>query len=67
MANQDVYTTTDMATVIKVEELMTTEEKGDCRAHRFVNNQCGHIHIGPSAVMRTVMDVMSRRMLWRTS
>eukprot|EP00972_Heterocapsa_arctica_P057586 8495427-Heterocapsa_arctica.AAC.1 len=33
MANQDVYPTTDMPTMIKVEDIMITEERRDCRAH----------------------------------
>eukprot|EP00972_Heterocapsa_arctica_P070334 10390331-Heterocapsa_arctica.AAC.1 len=33
-----------MATMIKVEELMTTEQKRDCRAHRFVRSQSGQTY-----------------------
>eukprot|EP00972_Heterocapsa_arctica_P076486 11282399-Heterocapsa_arctica.AAC.1 len=41
LANQSVFPTTDMATMIKVEDLMTREDKRDCRAHRFVRSHCG--------------------------
>eukprot|EP00972_Heterocapsa_arctica_P106449 15680901-Heterocapsa_arctica.AAC.1 len=33
-----------MATMIKVEDLMTREEGRDCRAHRFVRSQCGQVY-----------------------
>eukprot|EP00972_Heterocapsa_arctica_P032275 4757327-Heterocapsa_arctica.AAC.1 len=41
LANQNVYPTIDMATMIKVEDLMTREERRDCRAYRFLRSQCG--------------------------
>eukprot|EP00972_Heterocapsa_arctica_P013896 2047371-Heterocapsa_arctica.AAC.1 len=41
LANQNVFPTTDMATMIKVEDLTTTEERRDCRANRFVRSHCG--------------------------
>eukprot|EP00972_Heterocapsa_arctica_P100664 14842389-Heterocapsa_arctica.AAC.2 len=42
--NQDVTPTTDMAMMIKVEELMSTEEKRDCQPYRRVRSACGQIN-----------------------
>eukprot|EP00972_Heterocapsa_arctica_P039673 5846733-Heterocapsa_arctica.AAC.1 len=33
-----------MATMIKVEDLMTTEERRVCVGHRFVRSYCGQVH-----------------------
>eukprot|EP00972_Heterocapsa_arctica_P091984 13565785-Heterocapsa_arctica.AAC.1 len=33
-----------MATMIKVEELMNTEERRDCMARRFVRSYCGQVY-----------------------
>eukprot|EP00972_Heterocapsa_arctica_P100744 14853193-Heterocapsa_arctica.AAC.1 len=33
-----------MATMIKVEDLMTTEERRVCREHRLVRSYCGQVH-----------------------
>eukprot|EP00972_Heterocapsa_arctica_P105111 15487670-Heterocapsa_arctica.AAC.1 len=41
LAYQDVYPTTEMATMVKVEDLMTTEERRVCTEHRLVRSYCG--------------------------
>eukprot|EP00972_Heterocapsa_arctica_P021679 3188192-Heterocapsa_arctica.AAC.1 len=41
LAHQDVYPTTDMATTIKVEDLMITGERRVCVQHRLVRSYCG--------------------------
>eukprot|EP00972_Heterocapsa_arctica_P092700 13670714-Heterocapsa_arctica.AAC.1 len=41
LANQDVRPATDMATMIKVEELMNAEETRDCQPYNKVKSACG--------------------------
>eukprot|EP00972_Heterocapsa_arctica_P004834 716524-Heterocapsa_arctica.AAC.1 len=44
MANQNIHPATDMATMIKVEDLMITEEKRVCVQHSLVRSYCGQVH-----------------------
>eukprot|EP00972_Heterocapsa_arctica_P024145 3559869-Heterocapsa_arctica.AAC.1 len=41
LAHQNIYPTTDMATMIKVEDLMITEERRVCVQHSLVRSYCG--------------------------
>eukprot|EP00972_Heterocapsa_arctica_P105377 15528476-Heterocapsa_arctica.AAC.1 len=41
LAHQDVYLTTDMPTMLKVEDLMITKERRVCVQHRLVRSDCG--------------------------
>eukprot|EP00972_Heterocapsa_arctica_P062739 9253694-Heterocapsa_arctica.AAC.1 len=44
MANQNIYPTTDMATMIKVEDLMITKGRSLCVQHSMILSVCGQVH-----------------------
>eukprot|EP00972_Heterocapsa_arctica_P051402 7560938-Heterocapsa_arctica.AAC.1 len=44
MANQNIYPTTDMATMIKVEDFMTTKERSLRVQHSMILSVCGQVH-----------------------